>query len=486
MEKENELSLQNLQTIAIEKAYEDDGKWIVEGWASTSEIDSENLRMMKPALEDMAREYQEMQTVLHNHNPDEEIGTILKSEIRKKSSKPEIWGCWVKVLISKTVPAIWKKVQEKVLNGFSVRGKAKIQEIFSSGKVIQEAIAFVAAELSIVSVRALRPATIEEVYIEKFLQSLKEGGKQMEEEKISMADAKSAIQDLIKIDGIRDEVLKAFDAEKVDLAAVKKMVEEKVEDADEKDAVLKILEAVEEEAKSDSKEDEKKPLGMDAIKDTVKELSEEDRKAITDYLASLEKPEETAATPEQVQVMESLAGGLKVLLEKVQSATSKSPEEALKALKEIEAAMKKLMEAYPYPQSKKGEEETEEETSEVADALKEKKGEESSEADQTLAQFTKTLDDVNKSLQLAVQKKEDERMVKLGEMVINVAAKVDKLTKVIEDEVPIRKAIVDTAANRDKGEEQSFTDTEEYKKAAPGEKLEMIMKERSRIANEAS
>ena len=189
---------------------------------------------------------------------------------------------------------------------------------------------------------------------------------------------------------------------------------------------------------------------------------------------------------EQIQVMESLAGGLKVLLKKVQSAASKNPEEAVKALKEIEAAMKKLMEAYPYPQPEKNEEESSEEPSEVSDALEEKKSEESSETDKTLSKFTETLENVNKSLQLAVKKSEDEKMVKLGEMVIDVAAKVEKLTKVIEDEVPIRKALVDSTTDKKKDVEKTFVDSEEYKGAAPGERLEMIMKERAKLANEAS
>ena len=451
--------------VEIEKSYESEGKWIVEGWASTSETDSEDLRMTKEALEDMRKEFEVMRTVLHNHNRDEEIGTVLETDLRKKSSKPEIWGCWVKVLISKTVPAIWQKIQEKVLNKFSVRGKAKIQELFESGRIIQEAVDFVGAELSLVSVPALRAATVEEVYIEKLLKSLKKGRSPMskELEKISLKDAKAAISDLVKNDEEKAEVMKVLDAmeesspekevEKIDLKTAKERIETLIEDGDAKSSIMNILDSVEETVEKEEKEEPEEKVE----KEEEEKVDPEIEKAI-------------AKAKEEHEVMESLAGGLKTLYEKVKAAAGKDAEEALKDLKTIAEQMKKLVEAYPYetPATAKDEEEESEEKEEEK-VEKDK----TSEADLALGKFAEALENINKSLETAAKNVHDEQVVKMGEMIVGIEEKVEKLTNVIENEVPIRKALVDSKKKRAEVK-KTVIDSDEYKEKTPAEKLRTL------------
>ena len=455
--------------VQVEKSYESDGKWIVEGWASTSEVDSESLRMSKEALEDMRKEFEVMRTVLHNHNADEEIGTVLDTDLRKKSSTPEIWGCWVKVLISKTVPKIWQKIQEKVLNKFSVKGKSKVQEIFEGGRIVQEAMNFIGAELSLVSVPALRAATVEEIYIQKLLKSFKKGRSPMskELERISLQDAKVAISDLVKDEKEKTEVMKILDAmqesvseeevEKINLQTAKERIETLIEDGDAKESIMKILDSVEEVVEKE--EPEKEPE-----KEIEKEIDPEAEKAI-------EKAKE------EHEVMESLAGGLKTLYEKVKAAAGKDAEAALKDLKTIAEQMKKLVEAYPYPYPATAKKEEEEEEKAAEEEEKVEK-EETSESDLALGKFAEALENINKSLEEAAKNVHDEQVVKMGEMILGIEEKVEKLTNVIENEVPIRKALVDSEKKRVE-KKKSIIDSEEYESKTPAEKLRTLFAART-------
>jgi len=103
-------------SVEITKAYEDEGNWIVEGYAATSDFDMQEDIITQDAIKGSAKDLVENSTVLHNHNPDEAVGRVLDSKARKG-------GLFLKILISKTVPDIWQQVKEGVLNKFSVRGK---------------------------------------------------------------------------------------------------------------------------------------------------------------------------------------------------------------------------------------------------------------------------------------------------------------------------------------------------------------------------
>ncbi len=442
----------------IEKSYEsEDGKRIVEGWASTTEVDSEGLRMTRTAIQDMVKEFRIMRTVLHNHQPNEEIGVILVTEERKKSDDPEIWGCWVKVKISnsKDVNDIWTKIDEKILNGFSIRGKCDVKRVFEGEKVIQEAQSFKGAELSVVSVRALRPATIEQVYVEKMqrdiekkvLQTLAEKGtlimtaEKKEDEKIQPADALEAIKDLI-------------------------------ENETEREAVMKLLESVDWDVKKEKKDEEED-----------KDEKEEEEK--------VKKEEASPATPEQIQVMESLAGGIKALYQQAKAAVSMESEEAIKGFQEVVNGMEKIVNAYPYPYpgEKKKEEEEEEEEEEkpeeekkaVEKPVKKEEVKPSSEAN-ALQGFADVLQEVKKDLANATAQYRDEQIKDLADVVISLVDDVKSLKSTIDNDVPIRKglAISKKQKEQEKEVEKTFVDNEEYQKAGPHERMRMVFDERNK------
>ena len=100
--------------VEISKAYEEEGNWIVEGYAATTDFDLQDDIITDEAIRSSARDLLENSTVLHNHNADESIGRVLES-------KATNGGLFLKILVSKTAPEIWQQVKEGVLNKFSVR-----------------------------------------------------------------------------------------------------------------------------------------------------------------------------------------------------------------------------------------------------------------------------------------------------------------------------------------------------------------------------
>ena len=67
----------------ILKATEEEGKWIVEGFAATSDFDLQDDIITHDAIETSARDLIENSTVLLNHDTDASIGKVLVSEARK-------------------------------------------------------------------------------------------------------------------------------------------------------------------------------------------------------------------------------------------------------------------------------------------------------------------------------------------------------------------------------------------------------------------
>ena len=105
--------------LEISRFAEEDGKNIVEGIATTADLDVDDLYISEEALIGAENDLRKYTTLLYNHDRDKEIGKILEVEYR-----PEHRALWIKALISKTVPDIWTKIKEGVLNKFSVSGTA--------------------------------------------------------------------------------------------------------------------------------------------------------------------------------------------------------------------------------------------------------------------------------------------------------------------------------------------------------------------------
>jgi len=172
----------------ILKAYEDEGRWIVEGYAATTDFDLQGDIITQQAIETSAGDLLENSTVLMNHDPNMAIGKVESSEARKG-------GLFLKIFISSTVPEIWQRIKEGVLNKFSIRGR-----ILQARKHWVEVLAKFAwlifkmqlVEVSLVAVPANPKARAVRWYIEKALSDYEEKGGRVEE--ITESDFEKAIR----------------------------------------------------------------------------------------------------------------------------------------------------------------------------------------------------------------------------------------------------------------------------------------------------
>ena len=164
-------------SLDIAKAYEDDGRWIVEGLAATSDFDLQEDIITPTAIETSAKDLIENSTVLLNHNPEESIGKVEDSQ-----AQPD--GLWLKILVSKTVPDVWQKITEGVLNKFSIRGRileARKQWIERLQRFARLIFKMQLVEVSLVAVPANPKAKALRWYIEKALDEFEHKGGQLEE-----------------------------------------------------------------------------------------------------------------------------------------------------------------------------------------------------------------------------------------------------------------------------------------------------------------
>jgi Caudovirus prohead protease. len=149
---------------SITKAYNDsEGQFFVEGYAATSDVDSDNEMITPEAMALAAQDLLKNSTVLENHDPGKRIGKVLSSVAEGGKLK-------VKVLISKTVPDTWKQIREGVLNKFSIRGdilEAKSMFFSELSRTIRVILKMSLIECSLVSLPANANASVLNAYVSK-------------------------------------------------------------------------------------------------------------------------------------------------------------------------------------------------------------------------------------------------------------------------------------------------------------------------------
>ena len=146
------------------------GTWIVEGYASTSDLDAQRHIVDPEAIKMGAESLKRYDTVLFNHDPNRPIGKVLHSEATDG-------GLLVKVAVSKTEPKIWDQIKEGTLSKFSIRGQITDSEIREDQLTKEEIFVIKGMELheiSLVSVPANPHARSLAWYIEKALAEKKE------------------------------------------------------------------------------------------------------------------------------------------------------------------------------------------------------------------------------------------------------------------------------------------------------------------------
>ena len=156
-----------LDNSTIEKHSTPAGNWIVEGYASTSDLDSQNHIVTKEAIKMGAESLSRYDTVLFNHDVDRPIGKVVAAEGQDTK-------LWVKVSISKTEPKLWEQIKEGTLSKFSIRGNITDSEYYVDERsIIAKEILMIKGmelhEISIVSVPANPEAKSISYYIEKAL-----------------------------------------------------------------------------------------------------------------------------------------------------------------------------------------------------------------------------------------------------------------------------------------------------------------------------
>jgi len=156
-----------LDNSTIEKHSTPAGNWIVEGYASTSDLDSQNHIVTKEAIKMGAESLSRYDTVLFNHDVDRPIGKVVAAEGQDTK-------LWVKVSISKTEPKLWEQIKEGTLSKFSIRGNITDSEYYTDERsIVAKEILMIKGmelhEISIVSVPANPEAKSISYYIEKAL-----------------------------------------------------------------------------------------------------------------------------------------------------------------------------------------------------------------------------------------------------------------------------------------------------------------------------
>lgn len=130
------------------------GSWILEGFASTDNLDLQGDIISPDAIKNSQSDLIASSTVLYNHDINCPIGRVLDSKFVDGDK------LWIKVLISKTEPDKWVKIQEGVLNKFSIRGNILKAEQKWSEQIKDYVRVVTKMELLEVSVVTL-PANIE-------------------------------------------------------------------------------------------------------------------------------------------------------------------------------------------------------------------------------------------------------------------------------------------------------------------------------------
>ena len=149
-------------------------RWVIQGFATTTDLGTDDSVIEKEALEAAADDLLRRSTILFNHNQDRPVGKVIDTDVRETADG---WGLFIKGEISKTEADIWQKIQDGTLNKFSIRGR--ILESFENyDEGIKKNIRHIAKlellEVSVVSVPAVAEAQILEVSVER--KAKNEGG----------------------------------------------------------------------------------------------------------------------------------------------------------------------------------------------------------------------------------------------------------------------------------------------------------------------
>jgi HK97 family phage prohead protease len=273
----------------VKHAGESEGKWIVEGYGSTSDLDTQDNIVTKEAIAMGATSLQKYNTLLFNHDVDRPIGVIALAEAQDTN-------LFIKCAISKTEPKIWNQIKDGTLSKFSIRGRILDFDLLTDEITKKEVLMIKAMELyevSLVTIPANPHAKALGWYIEKAFRDqtqafTKEGLKEM---------VKEAITGLIQKD--QDKLTSAIKTLEGSLESLQG------EDKDTIKSIIRSLSAMVSRLYSEAPEDTKKSVedikgGLETVEDVKSEETEVKTEPATEIVKAAEIVDEPEVKTEQI------------------------------------------------------------------------------------------------------------------------------------------------------------------------------------------
>ena len=256
----------------VKKYTEKSGDRVIEGYCVTNDLDLAGDVITDDAMKGAEKDLETNSTVLYNHDLDRPIGKVVKSKLDKK-------GLYIKIVISKSEDCepIWEKVEEEIINKFSVRLRVleKKEEFVAAVKRTVNFIKkMMLLEVSLVTVPMNPEAKSIGWYIAKSLEIAEIADNGGEVEMKENKEAKKATEKVVE------------EKKEIDVAAATEKVDEKVEEKKEEVVVEakpeeKVEEKVEEkkeevvvEAKPEEKVEEKKEEVVPVVEKTEEVVEE--------------------------------------------------------------------------------------------------------------------------------------------------------------------------------------------------------------------
>ena len=299
-------------------------KWIVEGYCMTDDLDLQNDIISDEALRTLNN--LKGLPVYYNHDPNQRIGTVLKSRFDKGRE-------WVKIEISKLCPEIWKKIQEGDLNRFSIKGEAtKVEQSFlpETKQLIKIIKSLRIEEVSLVS----SPANLKAEVLRHYVEETSE--KNMTKEELE----KQEVEETEASEEFPEETSEIEENEETEVEEIKEP--EEIEEEEEE-----ISEEEEEEALKMALESDDPVLAKTLIGEVLKARRKKKK------LEEVFKSAYTKCMSEQLKAGKSFKEAAKYCSAKVQkSAYTECMRQQLKAGKSFKEAAKYCKEKakkYPYP-----------------------------------------------------------------------------------------------------------------------------------------
>ncbi len=202
---------------AISRVSDEQGKWIIEGYATTADLDVDDGYITGEALIGAENDLLKYSTLLYNHDRNAELGKVLETKYI-----PEERALWIKAMISKTVPDVWQKIKEGVLNKFSINGRAlewvekELKGLEKLVTVIQSLTLF---EASLVTVPADASARTLAHYVERSIKNYNsKEDVSMKEKKISR-ETKNVGRDKERVEALVTSIEEALNVEDTEVHA---------------------------------------------------------------------------------------------------------------------------------------------------------------------------------------------------------------------------------------------------------------------------